>query len=400
MSGDVGKVQGPVGPVESKKDSSPADAEKFQAALREQTSKVSAVDPDEERRRKRNQEAEEESRASAELARTQVPQEPKEPAPFQVTQQPHHVSRIGMRARSEQITANAAPSPTELYTETWGEEAPSTFPSTSNSSTSSNPSLPAQSPEETPSTPTQEASSSTPQQKNSTHPAKEAETKKEHPPSKIDAELLLKQAKVEEAKTHKAHAQIAEVSLQGGGVAPLPALVSGVKPDETSVPKKAPIEGLIQTVPLVPEIPKETLGFEPLENLQPNNPYAKLHPEVQALFERIVGVISVMQQSGIKETSFTLNMPKFASSVFFGSRIIIREFSTAAKAFNIEFSGSEAAVSLFQANASDLAAAFQAGNYAFRVHRMETSYLTERPLFKRKEGGQDSQQQQSGDSHG
>jgi hypothetical protein len=400
MSGDVSKVQGPVGPVEPKKDSSPADAEKFQAVLREQTSKVSGVDPDEERRRKRQQEAEEDARASAELARTQTPEEPKDPAPFQVTQQPDHVGRIGMRARSEQSAANVAPSPTELYTETWGEEAPSTVPSTPTSSTPSTPSPSTRSPGETPSTPTQETSSATPQQKDSTHPAKEAETKKGHPPSKTDAELLLKQAKITEEKTHKAHAAVEEVSLQGGLVTSPPPIIPGTKPEAPSLPKKASIEGLAQTIPLVPEIPKETLGFEPLGNLQPNNPYAKLHPEVQALFERIVGVISVMQQSGIKETSFTLNMPQFASSVFFGSRIIIREFSTAAKAFNIEFSGSEAAVSLFQANASDLAAAFQAGNYAFRVHRMETSYLTERPLFKRKEGGQDSQQQQSGDSHG
>ena len=305
MSGDVGKVQGPVGPVEPKKDSSPADAEKFQAALRDQTSKVAAVDPDEERRRKRQQEAEEEARASPDLVRTQGPHASKEPTPFQLTQQPDHVSRIGMRTRSEQITAHAVPSPTELYTKTWGEEAPSTVSSTS--------SPPVQPPEEIP--------SSTPWQKSSTHPAKEAETKKGHPPSKKDIELLLKQTKLEEAKTHQGHAAVEKISLQGDGLAPQPPIVSGIVSNEASVPKQAPAASLLHIVPLVPEVPKETLGFEPLENLHPNNPYTKLHPEVQALFERIVGVISVIHQSGIKETSFTLNMPKFASSVFLGPEL-------------------------------------------------------------------------------
>ncbi len=123
-------------------------------------------------------------------------------------------------------------------------------------------------------------------------------------------------------------------------------------------------------------------------------PYATLHPQIQELFDRMVGVMTVMNLSGMTETVITLNAPQFASSVFFGSQIIIQEFSTAPQAFNIQLNGTPQAVALFQGNADDLMAAFQAGNYNFRINRLETGHLAERPLFKRKEkaGGKDQDQ--------
>jgi hypothetical protein len=87
--------------------------------------------------------------------------------------------------------------------------------------------------------------------------------------------------------------------------------------------------------------------------------------------------MTVMQLSGIRETSFILNMPQFASSVFFGTRIIIQEFSTAPQMFNIQFNGTPQAVSLFQKNTAGLMAAFQSSHYNFRIHRLETHYLTD-----------------------
>ncbi len=126
-------------------------------------------------------------------------------------------------------------------------------------------------------------------------------------------------------------------------------------------------------------------------------PYANMHPQVQELFDRMVGVMTVMNLSGMTETVMTLNSPQFASSVFFGTQIIIQEFSTAPQTFNIQLNGSAQAVALFQGNADDLMAAFAAGNYNFRINRLETGYLAERPLFKRKEGISGENQDQTGD---
>ncbi len=126
--------------------------------------------------------------------------------------------------------------------------------------------------------------------------------------------------------------------------------------------------------------------------------YANLHPQVQELFDRMVGVMTVMNMSGMTETVITLNSPQFASSVFFGTQIIIQEFSTAPQAFNIQLNGTPQAVALFQGNADDLMAAFQAGNYNFRINRLETGYLADRPLFKRKEKASGGNQDQTGDN--
>ncbi|HEY2810743.1 MAG TPA: hypothetical protein VGJ00_05090 [Rhabdochlamydiaceae bacterium] len=126
----------------------------------------------------------------------------------------------------------------------------------------------------------------------------------------------------------------------------------------------------------------------------PINPYTLLHPEVMDLFDKMVGVISVMSASGVTETVVTLNAPKFASSVFFGAQIIIHEYKSAPLAYNIQINGTPEALSLFQGNAQDLMAAFQYGNYAFRVNRLETGLLAKPPLVRRKEppsGGKQDQ---------
>lgn len=370
MSGDVGKVQGPVGPVIPKKDSSPADVEKFQAALREQTSKISAIDADEEKRRKRQNEAEEDSRVSTGQVARQAPEETiQAPPPFYLESQAH-------------LQHTRAP----LSSSPFSSERSSPVAAESPSSTSETPS---------PHTPTRsQAPASTPSHTDA--------PKKKKKPATIDSSLSLKPLTPTPQPLHThptppTEQVIEKVTIQANERGP-PPQSPDAPPKKSSATQKIPLENALPILAsLAPAPPQEMT--QPLEGINPHNPYIQLHPEIQALFARIVGVMSVMQQSGIKETSFILNMPQFASSVFFGSRIIIREFNTAAKAFNIEFSGSESAVGLFQANAGNLAAAFQAGNYAFRIHRIETSHVAERPLFKRKEGGQDAQQQQSGDSH-
>jgi hypothetical protein len=131
--------------------------------------------------------------------------------------------------------------------------------------------------------------------------------------------------------------------------------------------------------------------------IEPLPPYASLPSQVQELFDRMAGVMTVMQLSGMTETVITLNAPQFASSVFFGSQIIIQEFSTAPKAFNVQLNGQPQAVALFQEHTDDLMAAFQKGNYAFRINRLETGHQTDRPLFKRKESAS-GDKDQKGDS--
>lgn len=138
-------------------------------------------------------------------------------------------------------------------------------------------------------------------------------------------------------------------------------------------------------------LPLENLSITPPPTpLMGADPFAHLPTAIQEVFNKMVGVMTVMQLTpGIQETSFILNGPQFASSVFFGSQIIIQEFSTAPLMFNVQLNGSQQAVSLFQKNLGDLIAAFQGGQYAFKINRLETGYLKERPLFHRKSKAQE-----------
>jgi hypothetical protein len=112
----------------------------------------------------------------------------------------------------------------------------------------------------------------------------------------------------------------------------------------------------------------------------------QLDPQVLDLFEKMAGVMTVMTSSGISETTITLNSPSYASSLFYGAQIIISEYSTAPKAFNIQFRASSEAVALFHRNAKDLMAVFDGGNYNFKVNRLETDFLDpQTELFTRKE---------------
>jgi hypothetical protein len=123
--------------------------------------------------------------------------------------------------------------------------------------------------------------------------------------------------------------------------------------------------------------------------------YTSMSSLVLDLFERMVGVMTIISDSKMTETVITLNSPQFASSVFSGAQIIIQEYTSAPKAFNIQFnSDNPKAVALFQGNADDLMAAFQYGNYNFRVNRLETGHLGARPLFHRKENVSGDKQDQ------
>ncbi|PWU13341.1 MAG: hypothetical protein C5B45_06235 [Chlamydiae bacterium] len=148
-------------------------------------------------------------------------------------------------------------------------------------------------------------------------------------------------------------------------------------------------------------------SFEPLANIQPNQPSypspvlptgsAFSSYQISQLFDRIAGVMTVMDLSGITTTELTLSGEEFASSVFYGARITITEYSTAPKAFNVQLSANPEAVALFQGNMPNLLANFASGNYTFRIHRLETN-VEERPLFKRKESFGSDQQPTQGDS--
>ncbi len=139
----------------------------------------------------------------------------------------------------------------------------------------------------------------------------------------------------------------------------------------------------------------EATPFLPhVEGAQPTppTPYVQMSPQIMALYERMVGVMTIIQTTGVTETVLTLNARQFATSVLYGSQLVIREYSTAPTAFNVEFIGSSDALKLVQQNIPGLMGAVQQGNFNFSINRFDVKLSsTEKPIFSRKETSQDKE---------
>lgn len=112
----------------------------------------------------------------------------------------------------------------------------------------------------------------------------------------------------------------------------------------------------------------------------------KLPAEIEALFEKMAATMLVLASSNETETTVFLDAPQFSQSPFFGTRITIKEFSTAPKAFNIEIASSSLALKAIDVYKPALLTAFAKGDFNFSIGRFDTEILQEdRPLFHRKE---------------
>lgn len=102
----------------------------------------------------------------------------------------------------------------------------------------------------------------------------------------------------------------------------------------------------------------------------------RLVEEVQALFEKMASMMIMTASAQSDETTVFLDSPQFASSSFFGTRITIKEFSTAPKIFNIEIASHQAGLNLLSTHKDALLAAFESHKLPFAVHRLDTELLS------------------------
>jgi hypothetical protein len=410
--------------------------------MRRRVSEVSKVDPDEQKKRKRREEAEEEEKIEGPAMGPATP--PELVTPFSLAKEKPKVSPLEMQTGGPGISPLESAQPTQpappgasvagiigvpsademsddsgvLEEESFTEEPPTpTPPQAQMPQQPGLPTLPSILPEAPP--PVQPVETPplavSPPETEQQPPGKEkppaapgiAPPVKAPPKEKIGAAAALEGVqpkKTEETKGFfeqvgkekggkeeqppaKTPEEIAEEEAVVGYVPPsVPSAVGMPVEEEKKVEEKAGIAAGSEMGAALPAGAAEALpAGVPLPSSASLPPYTNLTPQVMEMFDRMVGVMTVLTLSGVSETTFTLNAPQFASSVFFGTQIIIQEYSTAPRAFNIQLIGNPQAVALMQDSENDLMAAFQAGNYNFRVNRFETGYLTERPLFKRKE---------------
>jgi hypothetical protein len=103
---------------------------------------------------------------------------------------------------------------------------------------------------------------------------------------------------------------------------------------------------------------------------------------IEPIFEEMVSQMSFLHENGIQQTTFTYDSK---TSVLSGVQVVIKEFSTAPKSFNVELMGTPEAVVLLQKNVSDLVAAFNAEERPFKINRLETHLLNKKRKDVQKE---------------
>lgn len=135
--------------------------------------------------------------------------------------------------------------------------------------------------------------------------------------------------------------------------------------------------------PSLPALPPQV---QPMAAAAAAQASSYIQPATVSLFYQMVGTMYVMANSqGVNRTEIVLNNPSFAGSKFFGATISIEKYATAPDSFNITLTGSNEAVKSFQENIPSLMSAFQNGNFAFRVNRLDAQYTTDRPVFRRRD---------------
>lgn len=447
---DVSKIHGPSGPAgdSGKKEKSSADMDKFKDEMRKKVSEVGKIDPDEKKKRKQREESDDEDLAAPQPG---TPTPADQVAPFSLEKGAKKVSPADMQKGGPGVSPleSAQPAPTppnvrssffqaplsEEFSDDAGMLEEESFRSPPSYGSAPQPGAQPSSwqpegqkpvaagppesnqryPEQRPSQPSSQPPVGPPQtRKEETSgmpqkiapPSKHKESQGYTAESLKDAQAAKEQDAVffeqmgkdkegqksdaEEKKSEEVEAE----NLPIAGAPPAAPFSSMEEEKAEDTDKIAPSDAAVLSLgtPDAQAVPTSAPGPESLPS------YAHLNPQIQEMFDRMVGVMTVMTQSGMTETTFTLNSPQFASSVFFGTQIIIQEFSTAPQAFNIQINGTPQAVGLIQNSADDLMAAFQAGNYGFRVNRFETGYLGGRPLIKRKEKAEGDKQDQTGEN--
>jgi hypothetical protein len=94
-----------------------------------------------------------------------------------------------------------------------------------------------------------------------------------------------------------------------------------------------------------------------------------LSADAALLFEKMASSMLILYSSGDQETTlFVDNL----DSIFCGTRITIKEFSTAPKIFNVHITSNPSSLHLINAHKAALLNSFEQGKFPFSVHRLET----------------------------
>lgn len=125
-------------------------------------------------------------------------------------------------------------------------------------------------------------------------------------------------------------------------------------------------------------------------------PYTQLPSAVWELFNRMVGVITILSMTpGISETTIHLTSEQFASSLFYGTEVVIKEDRNAKNQFNIEINAPAQAATLLNQQLPALVASFENGGYRFTVKQIRVNIVdkSESPFKRKAKMGEETEEE-------
>ncbi len=122
---------------------------------------------------------------------------------------------------------------------------------------------------------------------------------------------------------------------------------------------------------------------------------------IPILVESTQSGITHLTDRGMKETWITLDGTRFTDTALEGVKLVIREFSTAPLAYNVELRCSPTSLAHLQSLLPSLTAAIQQEHHSFVIHKID-AYLHDSPppLIHRKESAADEDKPHDHDQRG
>ncbi len=109
--------------------------------------------------------------------------------------------------------------------------------------------------------------------------------------------------------------------------------------------------------------------------------FSQLSPQTFALFEKMVGLITVQTSMGVSTTTVTVSMP---GSVFDKAEIVLQQFSTARNAFTVEIRTNPEALQVVNAEFNNLVAAMESAKLSVQINLQRPTLLNEYQATSRK----------------
>lgn len=118
--------------------------------------------------------------------------------------------------------------------------------------------------------------------------------------------------------------------------------------------------------PLDVAAPPPLFAYSSVPSIDPSHYSA----HVVELFEKLISELTCCHHNGDTKTTFFLSSPH---SIFSGSQILIEQFSTAPKSFNVTLISNPQAISVFNSHLESLLQQFKQKELSFSIHRVEVS---------------------------